>query len=142
MKRHGKPVTIRIKTLNGEIEYKRDYYYCRKCRQGMTPRDEELGINGISHKMTRGLMAEVAFYGQSQPSFDRARRIVMKALKMEINEETIRQVTETVGEIVFKRDMERADNALKNIHKIGDKAATVNKDILVKRNIFQTAQIL
>jgi len=128
MTRHGKPVTIRIKTLNGEIEYKRDYYYCRKCRQGMNPRDEELGINGMSHKMTRGLMAEVAFYGQSQPSFDRARRMIMKGMKMWINEETIRQVTETIGEIVFRQDTERAGDTIKNIQTIGREPVTMNKN--------------
>ena len=121
-------MTIRVKTLSGEIEYKRDYYYCRKCRQGMNPRDEEPGIKGLSYKMTRGLMAEVAFYGQSQPSFERARRMITKALKMEINEETIRQVTETVGEIVFNQDTKRAENTLKNIHTLGNGVAAMNKD--------------
>jgi hypothetical protein len=131
MKRHGKPVEIRIRTLSGEIKYKRDYYYCRKCRQGLNPRDEELGINGLSHKMTKGLMAETAFYGQCQPSFDRARLMIIKALKMDINEETIRQVTETVGELVFKQDTRRAENTLKNIHKIGDDTPAPDKNTVL-----------
>jgi len=128
MKRHGKPVSIRIKTLNGQVEYKRDYYYCRKCRSGINPRDEELGIDGLKHKITKELMAEIAFYGQNQPSFDRARRIINKALKLDINEETIRQVTETVGEIVFKQDTERAEETLRNIHRIGNESEPTNKN--------------
>ena len=76
-------------------------------------------------------MAEIAFYGQSQPSFDRARRMIGKALKMDINEETIRQVTETVGEIVFKQDTQRAEETLKNIHKIGEGTATPDEDTVL-----------
>ena len=131
MRRHGKPVEIRIRTLSGEIKYKRDYYYCRKCGQGKYPRDEELCINGLSHKMTKSLMAETAFYGQSQPSFERARLMLRKALKMDINEETIRQVTETVGELVFKQDTERAEKTLKNIDKIGDDGTATSKNAVL-----------
>jgi hypothetical protein len=52
--------------------------------------------------------------------------MINKALMLDINEETIRQVTERVGEIVFKQDTERAEETLKNIHKTGDNSAMMN----------------
>lgn len=120
MRRQQREVEIRIKTLSGEISYKRDYYYCKGCRYGETPRDKDLGIHDVSYKMTKSLMAEVAFYGQSQGSFERAGRMLTKALKLRINEETIREVTEYVGSFVFKQDTEKAEQTLSNIHKIGN----------------------
>ena len=117
MRRHGKS-DIAIKTLNGEIKYSREYYYCRKCKYGRTPKDESLNIDNLPHKMTRSLIQEVAYYGQNQSSFKRARRLINKALKLDINEETIREATEYVGNLVFKQDTERASETLANIHKI------------------------
>lgn len=77
-----------------------------------------MGIDGLPHKMTKGLMVEVAFYGQSQCSFERAKRMLTKALKLEINEETIREVTESVGKFVFEQDTAQAEETLANIHTI------------------------
>ena len=104
--------------MHGEIEYVRDYYYCRNCKYGTSPQDEALNIVGLPHKMTRELMSEVAFFGQNQPSFKRARRMINRALKLDINEETIREVTEYVGKLVFEQDTGRAEETIANIHKI------------------------
>ena len=68
--------------------------------------------------MTPELMSEVAFYGQNQTSFKRARRMINKALKLDINEETIREVTEHVGKLVFEQDTRRAEETISNIHNL------------------------
>jgi len=106
--------------MKGEIAYKRDYYYCRECRHGESPWDETLGMVGLPHKMTRRLMTEVAFYGQNQSSFDGARLMLRKALGLDINEETIREVTERIGNAVFEEDTRNAKATLANIHNIGN----------------------
>ena len=44
--------------------------------------------------------------------------MIKKMYDIEINSETIRQVTEEVGQIVFDADAERASAALENMDKI------------------------
>jgi len=63
-------------------------------------------------------MTEIALYGQSQSSFDQARQMLQRALGLDINEETIRKVTESVGKAVFEEDTHRAEETIANIHKI------------------------
>ena len=106
--------------MGGEIEYGRDYYYCRRCHHGESPWDARLGTTELPHKMTEELMKEVAFYGQNQSSFDGARIILRKALGLDINEETIREVTERIGKEIFERDTRNAQEALANIQGIGE----------------------
>lgn len=69
---------ITIKTTRGEIEIGRDYYYCRKCKNGEIPLDVRLGISESSYKMTKGMLLEVAYWGQNQPSFEAAKEIIQK----------------------------------------------------------------
>jgi hypothetical protein len=77
-----------------------------------------LGTDELPHKMTRQLMTEVALYGQSQSSFDQARQMLKRGLGLDINEETIREVTERIGRTVFEEDTRRAGETLANIHQI------------------------
>jgi hypothetical protein len=96
----------------------RDYYYCRQCRYSETPLDEGLGITELPHKMTKGLMLEAAYYGQNQSSFSDASEMLERALHMRINKETMREVTETIGSMVFDADEEKAAHILENMHEI------------------------
>lgn len=118
MRRQNSEQEKRIKTISGEITIKRTYYYCRQCRHGESPYDETMGIKELPYKITKELMVEIAFYGQNQSSFDGARHIIKRALGMDINEETIRKVTEEVGRAVYDKDKERAKETLANIHRI------------------------
>ena len=70
----------------------------------------------MPHKMTRHLMVEVAYYGQSQSSFAEASSMPERALHMEINKETVREVTEAVGRQVYEADREQAEYLAENMH--------------------------
>ena len=96
----------------------RDYYYCRSCGHKEVPLDETLGLTELPHKMTRELMLEVAFYGQNQSSFSDASAIVQRALGMDVNKETIREITEAIGRRVFEADTEKAEHLIENMHEI------------------------
>ena len=37
-----------IQTVLGSVELRRAYYHCRVCRRGVVPRDDELGVTGVS----------------------------------------------------------------------------------------------
>lgn len=127
LERAKKGEKLRIKTMNGELEIARDCYYCRTCRYIETPLDVSLGLTGLPYKMTKELMLEVAYYGQNQSSFTDASDMLYRALHMEINKETVREVTEAIGRRVFEADSEKAEYLLNNMHTIemkGDKEKT------------------
>ena len=109
---------IKIKTISGELEFKRTYYYCRQCGYGECPYDKEIGIDKLSHKITKEMMLESAYYGQNQSSFKDASHLIKRAMGMEINAETIRDVTEMVGRKTFEKDRELSNETLSNIQKI------------------------
>ena len=112
----GQP--IGIKTLCGEVEIKRDYYYCRHCGYGELPLDARLGIDETKHGLTDEMRVETAFYGQNQSSFDAAQKMIEKIYGMEISGETIRQISEEIGQTVFEVDAKRAGEAWRNMDKI------------------------
>jgi len=109
---------ITIKTTQGEIEIARDYYYCRRCKNSEIPLDARLGINESSYKMTKGMLLEVAYWGQNQPSFEAAKEIIQKVHGMYVNGETIRQITEELGRLVHEADAQRAALCLEHMDKI------------------------
>jgi hypothetical protein len=55
-------------------------------------------------------MSKIALYATIAHSFQEAQWHANDALKIQISEETVRQVTEKVGEIIFNRDLEIAKN--------------------------------
>ena len=104
--------------MSGELRITRDYYYCRQCRYKEAPLDEHIQIANQPYKMTNEVMLEVAYYGQNQHSFESASQMLKRALNMEVNKETVRTVTEKVGQMVFESDTKKAEQALKSIHEI------------------------
>ena len=64
------------------------------------------------------MMLEVAFYGQSQSSFTDASAMIKRAMNMEINKETVRDITEAVGRRVFEADTQKAEHLISNMHEI------------------------
>jgi hypothetical protein len=68
--------------------------------------------------MTKELTLEAAFYGQSQSSFTEASVMLKRALEIEMNKETMREVTEAIGRRVFAKDTEKAVHIINNMHGI------------------------
>ena len=102
----------------GELRILRDYYYCRDCGHSEVPLDETLGLTELPYKMTKEMMLEVAFYGQNQSSFAGASAMIKRAMGMEINKETVREITEGIGKRVFEADTQKAEHLINNIHEI------------------------
>ena len=109
---------LQVKTMYGELRILRDYCYCRGCGYSEVPLDKTLGLTELPHKMTREMMLEVAFYGQNQSSFADASAMIERALGMEINKETVREITESVGKRVFEADTLKAEHLISNMHEI------------------------
>ena len=83
--------------------------------------DEILGLTELSYKMTKEVMLEAAFYGQNQSSFTDASAMIKRAMGLEINKETAREITEAVGKRVFETDTQRAEHLINNMHEIEEK---------------------
>lgn len=109
---------IKIKTKSGEIEIERSYYLCRGCNYTETPLDEVLEIDKLPNKITKGCMVEIAYYGQNQNSFKAASEMIERVLKIEVSEETAREVTERLGKEIYEADTQRAQQVIENIDKL------------------------
>jgi hypothetical protein len=84
----------------------------------VAPLDIKLDLAEQPYKMTKGLMLEVAYYGQNQSSFSDASKMIKRALHLEISKETTRAVTEEIGRLVYEADARKAKHLLENMHKI------------------------
>ncbi len=98
----------------GDVLLERSYYICRNCGYKEIPLDEALEITGLPHKITTRCQMDIAYWGQNQPSFREAHDAIKKTKGMEINEETLRQVTEAVGNAIFQKDTLRSKNSMEN----------------------------
>jgi len=81
----------------------------------VAPLDEVLQIDDLPFKMTREMMCEVAFWGQNQSSFESAAEIIKKVHGAAISDETVRNITDYVGKIVFEEDKRIADKTYEEI---------------------------
>jgi hypothetical protein len=107
-----------IKTLCGELELYRDYYYCRHCGYSEIPLDKRLGMEGDKHKITTGMEVEIAYFGQNQSSFEGGSQLIQRIYGMYINEETVREITEDIGRAVHEADAEAARKSLEEMQGI------------------------
>jgi hypothetical protein len=73
--------------------------------------DDYLRLTGLPFKMTPEVMLDTAYWAQSQGSYQEAEEAIMRARGVRINDDTIRQVTNYIGEIVFNEDCKRAADA-------------------------------
>ena len=126
MLKNDKKDTRRIMTTNGSLAIQRTILRPvdeasmsrlleteqAKC---IAPLDMLLKIDNLPFKMTREMMAEVAFWGQSQASFKFASIMLKKAYRINISSETVRAVTDYVGKLVFNEDTRKANDGYEKI---------------------------
>jgi hypothetical protein len=77
----------------------------------VVPLDDFLHMTGLPFKMTPELMLNVAFWAQAQSSYQEAEETIMRAYRVKINDDTIRQVTNYIGDLVFREDCRQAEDA-------------------------------
>ena len=75
------------------------------------PLDSYLGVAGLPFKITPSAMVKIAYWAQNQSSYQRAEEAITEAMRVNINDDTVRQVTNYVGGMVFQNDCERAEDA-------------------------------
>lgn len=78
----------------------------RKC---IFPLDMEMGIDSLPFKMTVPMMLEVAYQAVKASSYQDAEEALEHNYGLRIGDDTVRKVTNFIGEIVFKEDCRIAD---------------------------------
>jgi hypothetical protein len=74
------------------------------------PLDEALGLNNLPFKMTIGAMLEIAKESSRCESYEEAEKILKEKTSVNINDDTMRHVTNTVGSLVFNNDVKEAES--------------------------------
>jgi hypothetical protein len=73
------------------------------------PLDEALGLNLLPFKITVRAMLEISHWAKETSSFEAAQKALERNTAIRVNTETIREVVNTVGGIVFKNDVAEAE---------------------------------
>ena len=81
--------------------------------KSIVPMDSYLGLSGLPFKITPAAMLKIAYWAQNQSSYQRAEDAISDALHVDIGDDTIRQVTNFVGDMIFKNDCAKADEAFR-----------------------------
>jgi len=79
--------------------------------KSVVPLDSYLGLSGLPFKITPAAMLKIAYWAQNQGSYQRAEDAIRNALGICVNDDTIRAVTNFVGNMVFENDCKRAEDA-------------------------------
>jgi hypothetical protein len=80
--------------------------------KSIVPLDCRLGIACLPFKITPCAMLKIAFWAQNQLSYQRAEEAIYEIMKIRVNDDTVRAVTDFVGKVVFERDCRKADESI------------------------------
>ena len=75
------------------------------------PLDSYLGVAGLPFKITPPAMLKIAYWAQNQGSYQRAEDAIAEAMHIFVNDDTVRQVANYIGAMVFENDCKRAEEA-------------------------------
>ena len=74
----------------------------------IVPLDEYLGIDKLPFKVSLKMMIEIAFWGQNQPSFQKASKIIYRVHGIKISCVTVMKITKYVGKLVYDYNYNKA----------------------------------
>ena len=80
-------------------------------KKSIVPLDALFMVDRLPFKMTIATVLKAAYWAQNQCSYQKAEEIIADVLNIFINDDTIRDITNYVGGIVFREDCRRADEA-------------------------------
>lgn len=106
-------VDVPIITIKGPITNVRDYYFCRRCHEGIGKNDRILDINK-EHLYTKNVIEHMTYAAQNSGSFERASRDIKKYKELEISSGTIWKISEEVGKKKFDDEMKEAKRLYSN----------------------------
>jgi hypothetical protein len=111
-----------LMTLGGRIHFKRmalipstpkdvaKFKELGEVRGQIFPLDEALGLTKLPFKITVAAMLEIAKESTRCESYEEAEQILKEMTSIQINDDTMRKVTNTIGTIVYNNDVKSADS--------------------------------
>ena len=119
-------------TLYGTIQYQRTFLIPKSAesrqilvnmehRRGIFPLDSFLCVDCLPFKITVKMMTAISKEATRASSYQRAADVINEHYGVCINKDTVRCVTDFVGEAVFKDDSRRAEEAKASLEKSFDK---------------------
>ncbi|MDR1438724.1 MAG: hypothetical protein LBJ10_01535, partial [Clostridiales bacterium] len=126
MLRTHKKDQISVITLHGKMSFSRyilipqDAQSKKKlmdiCGQKtVVPLDAYLGLAYLPFKISPCAMLKIAYWAQTQSSYQRAEDTIREVMRISINDDTVRQVANFVGRAVFENDCRMAENAFSSL---------------------------
>lgn len=97
-----------VLTVLGPVELERAYYLCPCCRQGHSPRDQELDVEG--QETSPGVRRMMALVG-SETSFDRGRGQLELLAGLEVTAKAVERQAEAIGADIAAREQEQIRRA-------------------------------
>lgn len=76
--------------------------------RNIIPLDEYLGIDKLPFKVSIRAMIEIAFWGQNQPSFNKAKEIIERIYNINISANRVLKITEFIGKVVYDYNYNKA----------------------------------
>ena len=84
-----------VVSLSGVLRYRRAYYYCRRCGNGLAPFDVQAGIT--ARQLTPAAERLAALAGAVGQSFERGAALLRETAGVRLSEATVQRTTEDVG---------------------------------------------
>jgi hypothetical protein len=91
----------RLLTVLGPLEMRRAYYHCAHCRQGHSPRDRELDVEGT--ECSPGVRRMLAVVG-SESSFEQGRAQLQLLAGLEVTSKAVERHAEAIGADIAARE--------------------------------------
>ena len=107
---HGKISYLRY-TLIPQGENGKENLFKLCGSKAIAPLDCYLGMAGLPFKITPSAMLKIAYWAQNQGSFERTENAISEVLNVNVSNETIRSVANFVGNVIFKNDCKKAEEA-------------------------------
>jgi len=97
-----------LTTAVGEVRFERAYYVCPRCRQGQSPRDAELDVEGTRYSPgARRMMAVVG----SEASFEQGREQLELLAGIEVTAKAVERQAEATGAGLARRQQAEIQRA-------------------------------
>jgi hypothetical protein len=79
--------------------------------KSVVPLDQYLGIAKLPFKITVDAMLQISYWAQNQLSYQRAEDAISKIMHVSVNDDTVRLVSNFIGNIIFREDCRKAKEA-------------------------------
>ena len=92
----------------GWIVVERSYYHCKRCGQGVAPRDQQLDVEATQY--SPGVRRMTALVG-SETSFDRGRLLLDELAGVALTAKAVEREAETIGTDIATREQDEIERA-------------------------------